>query len=110
MGGGVYRPPTKVLTALRDQIVDKPGVWTRVRNQVEETGLELGGDRLKSKPRGYDADHPHLDDLRRTSFVFTRSFSEEEATADHFLDTYVSWCEDAKPFLAWICRGLGVPW
>lgn len=110
MGGGIYRPPTRVLNRVRDAIVDKPGVWTGVRNTVEANGLGLGGEQLRTRPRGYDPHHRHIDDLRRTSVVFTRTFTEEDACEGDFLDTYLGWCEDAKPLLAFVCRALDVPW
>ncbi len=70
----------------------------------------LGGDQLKTSPRGFDPDHPHIEDLRRTSLVFSRTFDEDEACDDAFLESYVGWCEDAAPLLRWVCRSLAVPW
>ena len=32
-------------------------------------GLQIGGDRLKTTPRGYDADHPRIDLLRHKSLI-----------------------------------------
>jgi uncharacterized protein (TIGR02453 family) len=110
MGGGVYRPPTRVLNRLRDRMVAAPEEWVRTRDRLLGTGVDLGGEQLRTKPRGYDADHPLIDDLRRTSLVFSRSFPEELACADDFLDTFVGWGEAAEPFLAWVCDGLDVPW
>ncbi|KQQ39571.1 DUF2461 domain-containing protein [Nocardioides sp. Leaf307] len=40
-------------------------------------GFEVGGDRLKTSPRGYDADHPRIDLLRHRSLTVGRSHGFE---------------------------------
>lgn len=109
VGAGMYRPPTAALNAIRDKIVATPGAWTRARNAVTDAGFELLGDRLKTSPRGYDRDHAHIDDLRRTSFVASRQFAEDDATADDFVDRYVGWGQQALPLLRFEARALGLP-
>lgn len=109
IGAGIYRPPTATLKAVRDRIVATPGAWTRARNAVTDAGFELMGDRLKTAPRGYDREHSHIDDLRRTSYVASRAFDEPDATADDFLDRFVGWSSDALPLLRFVARSLGIP-
>jgi uncharacterized protein (DUF2461 family) len=36
-------------------------------------GFEIGGDKLKTKPRGFDADHPRIELLRHKSLTAGRS-------------------------------------
>jgi uncharacterized protein (TIGR02453 family) len=108
MAAGIYRPPTATLNAVRDRIVETPGAWTRVRNAIDGAGLELIGGQLKTAPRGYDRNHRHIDDLRRTSYVARRGFTEDDATADDFLDRYVGWGVDALPLLRFIARALDI--
>ncbi|MBW3606093.1 MAG: TIGR02453 family protein [Actinobacteria bacterium] len=109
MAAGIYRPPTPTLTAVRDRIVATPGAWTRARNAVEAADFTLMGDQLKTAPRGFDRDHRHIDDLRRTSYVASRRFDEADATADDFLDRFVDWSTDALPLLRFIARALDAP-
>lgn len=108
-GGGVYRPPTTDLNKVRDKIVGHRSSWSRVRNQVEADGWTLGGDQLKTSPRGYDADDTMIEDLRRTSFVLSRPFDEATATRDDFVDVFVGWAEEQAPFLRYLCRALDLP-
>lgn len=108
-GGGIYRPPTKVLNQVRDKIVDHRSSWSRVRNEMESHGWTLGGDQLKTSPRGYDAEDTMIDDLRRTSFVVSRQFDEEVAQRDDFVEVYVGWAEQQAPFLRYLCRALDLP-
>lgn len=110
MGGGIYRPPTKALTPVRERIVEHTDEWDRVKRAAEKAGYDLGdGDPLKTSPRGFDPDHPRIDDLNRTSFTVLRSFEESDATSDDFLDTFVDWCADAAPFLRFLCAAQKVP-
>ncbi|MFI5728937.1 DUF2461 domain-containing protein [Kribbella sp. NPDC051587] len=40
-------------------------------------GWTVGGDRLKTSPRGYDADHPRIELLRHKSLTVTKSYGFE---------------------------------
>jgi uncharacterized protein (DUF2461 family) len=48
------------------------GVLTRAIGRAEQAGLELNAPALKRAPRGYQADHPRLDLLRRRSLTVSR--------------------------------------
>ncbi|HEX6257632.1 MAG TPA: TIGR02453 family protein [Euzebyales bacterium] len=109
LAAGIYRPPTPTLNAVRSRIVATPGAWTRARNAVEDAGFTLMGEQLKTAPRGYDGDHRHIEDLRRTSFVAGHPFEESDATADDFLDRFVGWSADALPLLRFVARALDAP-
>jgi uncharacterized protein (TIGR02453 family) len=109
MGGGIYRPPNPVLTKIREAVVADRSAWARARNNATSSGYELGGDSLTRAPRGFDADDPAIEDLRRTSFVISRRFDDEETLRDDFLDTYVGWCRETAPFLRYLCKALAVP-
>ena len=54
------------LAAYRDAVADdKSGArLTRVVNKLTKAGWEIGGDQLKTAPRGYPADHKRIDLLR----------------------------------------------
>jgi uncharacterized protein (TIGR02453 family) len=46
---------------------------------LEEAGLTVAGERLKSRPRGFDADHPRLELLRFKSLYAWRSWPPDDA-------------------------------
>jgi uncharacterized protein (TIGR02453 family) len=109
MGAGIWRPDGPTLTAIRTAIVEKRGAWTKVRKAVEASALTLGGESLKTAPRGFERDDPHIEDLRRKSFVARRSFDEDRATSDGFLDWYIDQAASVRPLLAFLCRAVDVP-
>lgn len=110
MGGGMYRPPVSALTPIRQRMVDRPDEWRAARDAVVDSGMRLGGEQLKTSPRGFDADHELIDDIRRTSIIVARDFDDEVALRDDFLDTFVGWCADASPVLAFACAAHDLPW
>ena len=53
LGAGMWMPATKVLTKIRNEIVDDPAKWKRVRDGKRFCQhFELAGERLKTAPRG----------------------------------------------------------
>ena len=72
-GGGCYDMSGARLAAFRDAVADdKRGAQlTRITNKLTRAGWELGGDQLKTAPRGYDAEHRRIGLLRHKS-LFAR--------------------------------------
>ncbi|MGZ3415273.1 MAG: DUF2461 domain-containing protein, partial [Isosphaeraceae bacterium] len=60
LAGGVWQPDPHALARMRDAIASHPEEWKKAKR-----GLALGGDTLSRPPRGYPADHPLIEDLKR---------------------------------------------
>src|SRR5690606_33851921 len=63
VGAGFYRAEPAALAAFRTAVDHErhgPELVRLVR-RMEKAGWEVGGDRLKTSPRGWDADHPRID-------------------------------------------------
>ena len=54
-----------------------PQLRTDRRPRCRRQGWELGGETLKTTPRGYDADHPRIDLLRHKSMTLGKSYGFE---------------------------------
>jgi uncharacterized protein (TIGR02453 family) len=108
-GVGIYRPPSDALRRLRDAMVEDPRGWTKARDAVLGKRWAQHGDQLTRAPRGFDADHPLVDDLRRTSHAFTRAVSEREVTSTRLVDLFVDRCAETLPALRWQAKAVGVP-
>ena len=84
-GCGVWRPDGPTVTKIREAIDGERDAWTRVTTARDFTEtFELEGDSLKRPPRGYEADHPLVEDLKRKDFVAAMSFSEAEVVEVDF--------------------------
>jgi len=73
-GVGFYEASPARLASFREAIShDKHGPeLERIVKKLQKAGFELGGDRLKTSPRGYDIDHPRIELLRHRSLTLGR--------------------------------------
>ncbi|MFI2370827.1 DUF2461 domain-containing protein [Streptomyces sp. NPDC018833] len=75
---------------------------TAIAARLEEAGFVIGGDRLKSRPRGVPADHPRLDLLRHRKIDAGRRLGpgpdlRSARAADFVRETW----QLARPLLDW---------
>ncbi len=70
VAGGWYDPAGPQVARYRE-VVDGPAgaELERVVGVLDKEGYELGGDVLKTRPRGVDPDHPRIELLRHRSVV-----------------------------------------
>jgi uncharacterized protein (TIGR02453 family) len=103
-GAGIWHPDSKTAGKVRSAIVERERDWKKIRPTV------LEGDSLKRPPRGFDADHPLIEDLKRKDFFTLTRFTESEATAPHFLERYTKSCRAASRFMAFLTKAVGLPY
>ena len=104
-GAGFYDAAPPRLAAFREAIVDDrygPEL-ERIVADLVAAGWELGGDRLKTSPRGYDADHPRIALLRHRSMTLGRDhgFVPYVHTAELLEKVRADW-RAATPFVEWV--------
>src|SRR5215467_11652695 len=84
LAGGVWQPDPRSLARIRDAIAWKADEW-----RAAKRGLELGGETLSRAPRGYPADHPLIEDLKRKDFVASIELSEKQVCGARFMDDFL---------------------
>jgi len=111
MAAGMWHPEPEALGKIRDAIVANPKRWKALRGH-KAFRIDQGdaGDQLKRVPRGYDADHPFADDLRRKSFTASTTFSQSVACAPTFAATFATACQQKAPLMDFLTRAVGLPW
>ena len=108
MGAGLWRPETKVAYAIRHHTDDKPAAWTAATTAKGFTDrFELGGESLSRPPKGFDADHPLLDDLKRKDFIAVQQIKQGDVTRADFIDRFATDCRHASAFVEFLCRAVG---
>jgi uncharacterized protein (TIGR02453 family) len=107
-GAGLWRPEPKVATVIRQAIADDPAGWNAVCAPAPAGGWTPMGDSLVRPPRGIDADHPLIEDLKRKDFVLSRRLTEAEVTSGRFLDDFDAMCTQVSPYVRFLCHAVGV--
>jgi uncharacterized protein (TIGR02453 family) len=102
--GGLHDPTPEQLTHFR-QAIDRDAQAfyqvTGVRDFVKEFGA-VAGERLKTAPKGYERDHPHIDLLQLKQVYVMHTYSDSEVLSPDFADRVVEACQAMKPFLVYL--------
>ncbi len=102
---GLWHPDSAALAKVRDAIVAHPAEWKKAR-----TGLPLEAERLRRPPRGYDPDHPFIEDLKRKDFVSSVRLSDKEVTGPRFLSRFAAQCGKMSLLPRFLAAALELPW
>ena len=110
VGLGIWHPDGPTLGLIRQTIVKEPSRWKRAIGDKKfgET-FRLEGDSLKRAPKGFDPDHPLIEDLKRKDFIAVAKLTQAAVTAPGFLDEYARLCQTGVPLVRFLCRATDVP-
>lgn len=108
IGMGMWMPASDALRAIRSRIVDKPAEWSRVLQSFRRP-LALGGTSLTRAPRGFPAEHQHVEDLKRKSFILVRDLEPGRCLAPQFQRTVESTFRNGEALMRFLCDALRIP-
>lgn len=108
LAGGVYTPSSEMLKKIRQEIDYSGDELNRIINKKEfkEAFGEIGGERLKTAPRGYPQDHPFIHYLRLKSFVANQEISDEQLINGTYLAKALEGFLLIKPFNDFFSRAM----
>ena len=110
MGCGLWRPETKVAYQIREAIDADPTGWKKATTNKRFTDhFEIGGDSLTRPPKGYNADHPLIEDLKRKDFIASSRLTQKQVTSADILNDFTDLCKRTVPFMKFICDAVNVP-
>jgi uncharacterized protein (TIGR02453 family) len=110
MGVGLWRPETKVAYMIRSAIAEDPTGWKRATRAKRFTEVfDLAGDSLVRPPKGYDEDHPLIEDLKRKDFIASTRLTQKQVTSNHLLDDFIENARRARGFMKFLCGAVDVP-
>ena len=110
-GAGIWHPETKTLVLLRNFIAEKSEGWLQAVTDPEFTAhFTLNGERLKRPPRGFDPNHPFIEDLKRKDFIGVSALTQRDVCADDFLERFTARCRAAAPFMEYLTMAVGLSW
>jgi len=105
VAGGCYHLGGRALHRYREAVDDDRlgGELQAVIAALEKRGYEIGGDRLRTRPRGVAADHPRLELMRSRGLSAGRSYgSEPWVHTDELADRVASDWRTMAPLVDWM--------
>ncbi|MCW2513092.1 MAG: hypothetical protein JWR11_2134 [Mycobacterium sp.] len=109
-GAGFYDASAADLGRIRASIANEltGDQLGKILAKLTRVGFTVGGDRLKTSPRGYDADHPRIELLRHRSLTVTRDYGFEPIIhTPEFVDAVRKDWRAARPLVEWVAARLG---
>ncbi|NNG03750.1 MAG: DUF2461 domain-containing protein [Inquilinus sp.] len=108
-GGGIWKPPRPDLENIRRAIAEDSAAWKKAaadKALVARFG-QISGSGLKRPPRGFPADHPFIDDIKRESFFAMHRSEPKAAASPGFVDEVAATFRDATPLMRFLSTALG---
>ena len=98
--GGFFNPNAQDLLHIRNQLSQDGDFLREVIDSKKFKNFfgELGGEQLKTAPRGFEKDHPDIDLLRYKQFIIRHDFTLAEATKSDFPKKMSEAFQKMRPF------------
>lgn len=108
VAGGVYMPDRDVLLALREFIAENHKAFraTFATPRVKNLLGELWGESVSRVPKGFDAEHPAADLIRRKHYILSAQLDPQIAITPKLLVEIVTRIEAMTPFVEFLNRPL----
>jgi uncharacterized protein (TIGR02453 family) len=108
VAGGSYMPSAPILKSIREAIdYDHEGIQEilNAKNFVKAFG-SLGGETVKTAPKGYAKDHPAIELLKHKSFVVSKNFTDAELTSPDFVKNALAAYKEMYPLAVFLNRAI----
>jgi uncharacterized protein (TIGR02453 family) len=110
VGAGSWHPGREALESIRGAIAEDPNQW---RSVLEDSRFskrhKLVGESLKRPPRGFDSEHPAIEELKRKDFISIENFSQTKACSAGFIDMVAESFTVAAPLVKFLTEAVGQP-
>ncbi len=111
VAGGWYQSTPMQVKRFREHILESGAVTLRAAlKALPRAGFEVGGEQLKTKPRGVDDDNPDLDLLRHRTLHVTRTWQPQAWMGTKRLQSTVRTSfEKMRPLMGALADMVGPP-
>jgi uncharacterized protein (TIGR02453 family) len=109
VGGGCFHLESDQLARFRAAVAEDLHGLSDIVARLRRGGWEIRGERLKTKPRGYDADHPRIDLLRHKSLYAMKVWEPDDALHERetFNRVRTAW-RALRPINEWAADHVGL--
>ncbi len=109
LGAGIWHPDSPTLGEIRTTISKKQNQWIALQKDKKfKSSFYLSGDSLKNPPRGYSADHPLINDIKRKDFIAVKEISHSEVLSADFHRKVLQNFKITSEFMRFLCESLNV--
>ena len=105
VAAGMWMPESSQLQQIRTAIAGRPADWRKASGDLDQDE-----NALKRPPRGFDAEHPMIEDIKRKSFTGSLRLSDGQMVGDDVMQTFVRTCKELAPLMRFLARAVGVTW
>jgi uncharacterized protein (TIGR02453 family) len=98
-------PPPDQLQQIRTRIAGRPADWRKA-----SADLDPDEGAPKRPPRGFDPDHPMIEDIKRKSFAASLRLSDGQMVRDDVMQTFVKTCRELVPLMRFLAGAVGARW
>ena len=108
VGGGFYAPNKDDLLRIRKEFSLNPEPIQEILGDKKLKSYygELKGEGVKTTPRGFAADVPNLDLVRKKQFYFMKTFSDKEVVSKDFLGAVIDGFHSIRPYFDYMSEVL----
>ncbi|MDQ6971852.1 MAG: DUF2461 domain-containing protein [Mariprofundaceae bacterium] len=111
VGAGIWHPDSQTLKKIRTYIDAHPTRWEEALGAKGfAEWFHLSGESLKRPPRGYDAEHPLIAEIKRKDFIGIAPLVPELMLEPDLPQLIGGYFEMGVPLMQQLCRAIGVPY
>ena len=97
---GFWNPNKEDLLRIRKEIEVDGHEFKSVinHNKIKDVWGEIKGQEVKTSPKGFNADHRHVDLIKKKQFIFIKKLKDEEILDENFRKNLVNYFISIRPF------------
>ena len=102
-GAGIWHPDGKTTGMIRAHILRHSEEWRALKRK-----MAVEGDKLKRPPKGFDPEHPLIEDLKLKDFLTSKDMRPQDVVGANILSEYVKFTRKARPLVRFLASALGL--
>lgn len=108
VAGGIWMPMAETLKKIRKEIDYSGAELTKIESDPAFKSFfgKIEGEKLKTSPRDYEADHEFIDYLRLKSFTVSSKISDRDIESGNFITIALENFQKMKPLQEFLYRAI----
>jgi uncharacterized protein (TIGR02453 family) len=103
IGGGVWHPEKEELKAVRQEIMFQPEKYSATLNSVVKNGFTImEEDKLKTGPKDFDKESPHIELIKYKSYILSRQLSKKELNSPDVASIVANYFSQLYPYTSFL--------